>query len=35
MITHMKTVKRIGMDLLVALYCLQLPIVIAYLAMNL
>ena len=31
----MKTVKRIGFDLLVALYCLQLPAVIAYLAMYL
>ena len=30
----MKTVKRIGFDLLVALYCLQLPAVIAYLAMS-
>lgn len=31
----MKTVQRIGMDVLVALYCLQLPVVIAYLVMNL
>ena len=31
----MQTVKRIGMDVLVALYCLQLPLMIAYLAMNL
>ena len=31
----MKTVKRIGMDLLIALYCLQLPAVVAYLVMNL
>lgn len=31
----MKTVKRIGMDVLVALYCLQLPAVIAYLVINL
>ena len=31
----MKTVKRIGMDVLVALYCLQLPLFVAYLAMNL
>ena len=31
----MKTVKRIGMDVLVALYCLQLQLMIAYLAMNL
>lgn len=31
----MKTVKRIGMDLLVALYCLQLPAMIAYLVINL
>lgn len=31
----MKTVKRIGMDLLIALYCLQLPVVVAYLVMNL
>jgi len=30
----MKTVKRIGFDLLVALYCLQLPAVIAYLVLN-
>ena len=28
----MKTVKRIGMDVLVALYCLQLPLFVAYLA---
>ena len=31
----MKTVKRIGMDILIALYCLQLPAVVAYLVMNL
>jgi hypothetical protein len=31
----MKTVKRIGLDLLVAIYCLQLPAVIAYLALHL
>ena len=31
----MKTVKRIGFDLLVALYCLQLPAVVAYLVMHL
>ena len=31
----MKTVKRIGFDLLVALYCLQLPAVIAYIVINL
>ena len=31
----MKTVKRIGYDLLVALYCLQLPAVIVYLALHL
>ena len=31
----MKTVKRIGFDLLVALYCLQLPVVVAYLALHL
>lgn len=31
----MKTVKRIGFDLLVALYCLQLPAVVAYLLINL
>jgi len=31
----MQTVKRIGMDALVALYCLQLPLVIAYLVINL
>gem|GEM_PF-2930916 len=31
----MKTVQRIGMDLLVALYCLQLPAVVAYLVINL
>ena len=31
----MKTVKRIGFDLLVALYCLQLPAMIAYLLYNL
>jgi hypothetical protein len=31
----MKTVKRIGTDLLIAIYCLQLPAVIAYLVMNL
>ena len=31
----MKTVKRIGMDVLVALYCLQIPAVVVYLVMNL
>ena len=31
----MKTVKRIGFDILVALYCLQLPAVVAYLVINL
>lgn len=31
----MKTVKRIGMDVLVALYCLQLPWVVVYLMLNL
>ena len=31
----MKTIKRIGMDLLVAVYCLQLPLVVIYLAMHL
>ena len=31
----MKTVQRIGYDLLVALYCLQLPAIIAYLVINL
>jgi hypothetical protein len=31
----MKAIKRIGFDLLVALYCLQLPAVIAYLVINL
>ena len=31
----MQTVKRIGFDLLVALYCLQLPAVVAYLVLNL
>ena len=31
----MKTVKRIGFDLLVALYCLQLPAIIAFMIMNL
>lgn len=31
----MKTIKRIGFDLLVALYCLQLPAVVAYLVMSL
>ncbi len=31
----MKTVKRIGFDLLVALYCLQLPAMIAFLVMHL
>lgn len=31
----MKTAKRIGMDVLVALYCLQLPLVVAYLVINL
>ena len=31
----MKAIKRIGFDLLVALYFLQLPAVIAYLVINL
>lgn len=31
----MKTVKRLGFDLLVTLYCLQLPIVVAYLMLHL
>ncbi len=31
----MKTVKRIGMDVLVALYFAQLPLVIAYMVMSL
>lgn len=31
----MKAVKRIGMDVLVALYFLQLPVVIAYMVINL
>ncbi len=31
----MKTVQKIGMDLLVALYFLQLPVVVAYLVMSL
>lgn len=31
----MKAIKCIGFDLLVALYCLQLPAVIAYLVINL
>ena len=31
----MKAIKRIGFDLLVALYYLQLPAVIAYLVINL
>lgn len=31
----MKTAKRIGSNVLTALYCLQLPIVIAYLALHL
>lgn len=31
----MKTVKRIGMDVLVALYFLQIPAVVVYLVMNL
>lgn len=31
----MKTVKRIGMDVLLALYFAQLPLVIVYLVMNL
>lgn len=31
----MKAIKRIGFDLLVALYCLQLPAVIAYQVINL
>ena len=31
----MKTVKRIGMEALVAIYLLQLPLMVAYLVMNL
>lgn len=31
----MKTVKRIGMDALVALYCMQLPLVVLYLLLHL
>jgi hypothetical protein len=31
----MKTIKRIGLDLLVAIYCLQLPAIIAYLVIHL
>ena len=31
----MKAIKRIGFDLLVALYCLQLRAVISYLVINL
>lgn len=31
----MQTIKRIGINLLITLYCLQLPAVIAYLVMNL
>jgi len=31
----MKTIKRYQTELLVALYCIQLPIVIAYLVINL
>ena len=31
----MKTIKRIGFDLLVALYYLQLPAIVAYLVINL
>ena len=31
----MKTIKRIGTDLLVVLYCLQLPAVVAFLVMHL
>lgn len=31
----MKTVKRIGMDALVAIYCLQIPAVIIYLFIHL
>ena len=31
----MKAIKRIGFYLLLALYCLQLPAVIAYLVINL
>lgn len=31
----MQTIKRIGLSALIALYCLQLPAVVAYLAMNL
>jgi len=30
----MKTIKRIGMNALVALYCLQLPLMVAYLLLN-
>jgi len=30
----MKTIKRIGMKALVALYCLQLPLMVAYLLLN-
>ena len=31
----MNTVKRIGMDVLVALYCLQIPALVVYLVVNL
>jgi len=31
----MKAIKRIGFDLLVALYCLQLPAIVAYMVINL
>ena len=31
----MKAIKRIGFDLWVALYCLQLPAIIAYMVINL
>lgn len=31
----MNTIKRIGLDLLVALYCLQLPAIVAYLLLSL
>jgi len=31
----MKAIKRIGFDLLVALYCLQLPAIVAYMAVKL
>ena len=31
----MKTVKRIGMDALVAIYCLQIQAVLLYLVLNL